>query len=117
TIAASLSPRLRSTSRRTRSASRAQKVVGDVADVEQNRESREQPRAALDTRVERAAAPVRALRLAGLRGRPRGRHLISGGSSNVWCGAGDGTVHSRPCAPSQTCAVAFGPPRAHLMIT
>ncbi len=32
--------------------------------------------------------------------------VTTGGVLKVWCGAGDGTVHSRPFAPSQTCAVA-----------
>src|SRR6185312_13712347 len=32
---------------------------------------------------------------------------ITGGSSKVWYGAGDGTVHSRPLAPSHTRSVAF----------
>src|SRR5690625_4119742 len=32
---------------------------------------------------------------------------ITGGMAKVWCGAGDGTVHSRPRAPSQTRSVAF----------
>ena len=41
-------------------------------------------------------------------------YLTTGGCSNVWNGAGDGIVHSRPCAFSQTCAVAFGPPLMHL---
>src|SRR5690606_37783992 len=38
-----------------------------------------------------------------------------GGVSKVWCGAGLGTVHSRPCGVSQTSAVAGWPlPRTHL---
>ena len=33
-------------------------------------------------------------------------YLMTGGSSKVWYGGGDGTVHSSPGASSQTCAVA-----------
>ena len=46
-------------------------------------------------------------------------HLMTGASSNVWYGAGDGTVHSRPCvrASSQTRAVAGAPLRTHFQIT
>src|SRR5690606_36210522 len=48
----------------------------------------------------------------------RDAHLTSGGSSKVWCGAGDGTVHSRPSAASQLFAPAFSPrPLAALMTT
>ncbi len=36
-------------------------------------------------------------------------HLTSGGVSNVCQGAGDGTVHSRPSAPSQGFAGAGSP--------
>ena len=46
----------------------------------------------------------------------RGR-AIRGGVSNVWYGAGDGTVHSRVSAPSHGFAGALGPmPRAHWII-
>src|SRR6056297_1224246 len=38
-----------------------------------------------------------------------------GGVSKVCSGAGDGTVHSSPREPSQTPAVAFCPPRTHLI--
>src|ERR1700733_16263092 len=34
---------------------------------------------------------------------------MTGGTSNVWNGAGDGTVHSRPCAPSQATLPAGAP--------
>ena len=33
--------------------------------------------------------------------------LMTGGTSKVWNGAGDGTVHYRPLAPSHTRSVAF----------
>src|SRR3546814_2924345 len=39
---------------------------------------------------------------------------MTGGVVNVWCGAGDGTVHSRPLAPSHTWLVAFAPLRLEL---
>src|SRR3546814_18995238 len=39
---------------------------------------------------------------------------MTGGVVNVWCGAGDGTVHSRPLAPSHTRSVAFAPLRLAL---
>src|SRR3546814_15131313 len=39
---------------------------------------------------------------------------MTGGVVNVWCGAGDGTVHSRPLAPSHTRSVAFAPLRLEL---
>ena len=42
-------------------------------------------------------------------------HSTTGGVENVWCGAGEGTVHSRPLAPSHTCAVARSPLRMHLI--
>src|SRR6185312_1052787 len=32
---------------------------------------------------------------------------ITGGTEKVWCGAGEGTVHSSPLAPSHTRSVAF----------
>src|SRR6185312_11748695 len=32
---------------------------------------------------------------------------ITGGTLKVWCGAGEGTVHSSPLAPSHTRSVAF----------
>src|SRR5690349_16903248 len=38
-------------------------------------------------------------------------HFTSGGFSKVWNGAGLGTVHSRPSAPSHGFASAFAPPR------
>ena len=38
-------------------------------------------------------------------------YFTVGGVSNVWNGAGEGIVHSRPSAPSQACAWAFLPPR------
>ena len=44
-------------------------------------------------------------------------HLTTGASSKVWYGAGDGTVHSRPCAPSQTSAVALRAAAHALQIT
>ena len=37
---------------------------------------------------------------------------ITGGRVKVWCGAGEGTVHSSPCAPSQARAAAFSPWRS-----
>src|SRR5579859_6777320 len=42
-------------------------------------------------------------------------HTAVGGVSKLWYGGGDGRVHSRPLAPSQTLAVAFSPPRMQLM--
>src|SRR6476661_246505 len=38
-------------------------------------------------------------------------YFTSGGVSKVWNGAGLGTVHSRPSAPSHGLASAFWPPR------
>src|SRR5450830_740548 len=38
-------------------------------------------------------------------------YFTSGGVSKVWNGAGDGTVHSRPSAPSHGLSAAFWPPR------
>src|SRR5690606_36209872 len=38
-------------------------------------------------------------------------HFTSGGFSKVWNGAGLGTVHSRPSAPSHGFAGALAPPR------
>ena len=35
---------------------------------------------------------------------------MTGGTVNVWCGAGDGTVHSSPFAPSHARAAAFDLP-------
>src|SRR6185437_11867117 len=32
---------------------------------------------------------------------------ITGGTAKVWCGAGEGTVHSKPLAPSHTRSAAF----------
>src|SRR5579871_3464578 len=42
-------------------------------------------------------------------------HTAVGGVSKLWSGGGEGRVHSRPLAPSHTCAVAFSPPRMQLM--
>src|SRR6185369_9243545 len=42
----------------------------------------------------------------------RSPSLITGGVLKVWCGAGDGTVHSRPRAASHTRSVAFAPLRS-----
>ena len=40
---------------------------------------------------------------------PSVNYFTVGGSSNVWNGAGDGTVHSRPSAPSHGLAGAASP--------
>ena len=42
-------------------------------------------------------------------------HFTSGGVVKVWYGAGDGTLHSRPSAPSHGLAGAGGPPRIVLI--
>src|SRR5690606_5931285 len=42
---------------------------------------------------------------------PYSTYLTVGGVSKVWNGAGLGTVHSRPSAPSQGLSAAFSPPR------
>src|SRR5882672_747664 len=41
--------------------------------------------------------------------------VSAGGVLKLWCGGGDGSVHSSPVAPSHTRAGAFSPPRTHLM--
>src|SRR5258706_15771423 len=41
-------------------------------------------------------------------------YLITGGVAKVWCGGGDGSVHTSPGAPAQTVLGAFSPPRMHL---
>ncbi len=41
-------------------------------------------------------------------------YLTVGCSVKLWYGGGDGNVHSKPSAPSQTRSVAFLPPRAQL---
>ena len=44
-------------------------------------------------------------------------YFTSGGTSNVWNGAGLGTVHSKPSAPSHGFASACLPPRIDGMTT
>src|SRR5690606_10033729 len=90
-------------------------------DVERSGEQREQqsvaarPRAALVEPL--AARLLGALLVVSVRGRHQIAHLITGGVWNVWCGAGDGTVHSSPSAPSHGLSPAGAPPRADLITT
>src|SRR5690606_22697823 len=44
---------------------------------------------------------------------PRATISASGGTSQLWYGAGEGSSHSRPWAPSHTRSVAFAPPFTH----
>jgi hypothetical protein len=55
--------------------------------------------------------------LAGFAAARRYRYLKVGGVSNVWKGAGLGTVHSSPSAPSHGLSAAFLPPLIDGMIT
>src|SRR5690606_24978372 len=99
----------------------SQRPEQQEADVERRGQKREQHRVAARPRAAlvhaAAAGLVRPLLVVSARRRHHIAHLTTGGVSNVWCGAGDGTVHSSPSAPSHGLSPAGAPPRADLITT
>src|SRR5690606_9292164 len=103
--------------------SRRQHPAEDERDVDQHRDRRHHQRGAAHARAARGAVVV--VVVGGGHGQAhvaqwvmspwaRSPSRITGGRVKVWCGAGEGTVHSRPLAPSQTRAVALAPLRLEL---
>src|SRR5690606_38524468 len=97
-----------------------QQSVQYVPRVDRGGDEREAQRVAaraVPTLLETLVEPLLAFAVF-VRRRHHDAHFTTGGVSNVWCGAGEGTVHSSPSASSHTWSVAFSPaPRAALITT